>query len=212
MSAVHLVTAESDEPTLDVRCALLGDPARVRALADSGLTAVADARMQAMAERVRRRVGVPVALVSLVQPDQQVFPGMVGLPEPWATTRSTPLSHSFCQYVVMSAEPLVVPDAREHPLLRDNRAVHELGVVAYAGIPLTAEGTVLGSLCAIDTRPRDWTGAELDALRDLADVCSTELRLRLVRHEAQVERARRDRLEDQLHRSVERARQAQRGQ
>jgi hypothetical protein len=114
-----------------------------------------------------------------------------------ASPRSTPLTHSFCQYVVTSAEPLIVPDAREHPLLRDNRGVHDLGVVAYAGMPLTDEtGDVLGSLCAIDIRPRQWTDDELTALRDLADACSTELRLRLVRYEAQVERARRDQLEE----------------
>ena len=202
-----MATADPDEPTVDdARCTLLSDPARVQSLADSGLTAVADPQMQALAERVRRWVGAPVALVSLVQPDRQVFPGMVGLPEPWASTRSTPLTHSFCQYVVMSAEPLIVTDAREHPLLRDNRAVHDLGVVAYAGMPLIAEGSVLGSLCAIDTRPREWSDDELTALRDLADACSTELRLRLVRHEAQVERARRDQLEDQLRRAAERAR------
>ena len=200
--------AGSDEPTADeARCALLSDPARMRSLARLGLTAVADAQMEALAERVRRWVGAPVALVSLVQPDRQVFPGMAGLPEPWASTRSTPLTHSFCQHVVTSAEPLIVPDAREHPLLRDNRAVLDLGVVAYAGMPLTDEtGKVLGSLCAIDIRPRQWTDDELTALRDLADACSTELRLRLVRYEAQVERARRDQLEEQLHRSVERAR------
>ncbi len=203
-----MVTAGSDQPAADaVRCALLSDPARVQALAESGLTAVADEQMQALAERVRRRLGAPVALVSLVRPDEQVFPGMVGLPEPWASTRSTPLTHSFCQYVVASAEPLIVTDAREHPLLRDNRAVHDLGVVAYAGMPLTDEnGTVLGSLCAIDTVPREWTDDELTALADLADACSTELRLRLVRYEAQVERARRDQLEDELRRAAERAR------
>ena len=85
--------------------------------------------------------------------------------------------------------------------------MHDLGVVAYTGMPLTDEtGNVLGSLCAIDIRPRQWTDDELTALRDLADACSTELRLRLVRYEAQVERARRDQLEGQLRRSVERAR------
>ncbi|MDT0349708.1 hypothetical protein [Pseudonocardia charpentierae] len=60
MSAVHVVTAGSDQSAADaVRCALLSDPARVQALAESGLTAVADEQMQALAERV--------------------FPGMVGL-------------------------------------------------------------------------------------------------------------------------------------
>src|SRR4029078_3149204 len=115
------------------------------------------------------------------------------------STRSTPLTHSFCQHVVTSAEPLIVPDAREHPLLRDNRAVHDLGVVAYAGMPLTDEtGNVLGSLCAIDIRPRPWTDEKLPALPAFAHACSTELRLRLVGYEAPVERARRDQVEEQL--------------
>ena len=38
-----------------------------------------------------------------------------------------------------SDEPLIVPDARAHPLLRDNRAVLDLGVVASAGMALTDE-------------------------------------------------------------------------
>ena len=78
----------------------LCDPARVRALAELGLSTEPDPELQGYAERVRRWLEVPVALVSLVQPDQQVFPGMVGLPEPWASKRSAPLSHSFCQHVV----------------------------------------------------------------------------------------------------------------
>ena len=63
VSAVHEVTAGC-RATVDVaRCALLSDPARMQSLAASGLTAVADPHMQALAERVRRRVGAPVALV-----------------------------------------------------------------------------------------------------------------------------------------------------
>src|SRR4051794_13373030 len=58
----------------------LCDPARVLALVESGLSAAPDADLEMLAERVRRRLRVPVALVSLVQPDQQVFPGMAGLP------------------------------------------------------------------------------------------------------------------------------------
>jgi CheY-like chemotaxis protein len=47
-----------------------------------------------------RLLGVPVALVSLVEGDRQFFKSCVGLPLPWATERETPLSHSFCQHVV----------------------------------------------------------------------------------------------------------------
>ena len=92
-------------------CVTLNDPGRLRALAEAGLGAMADPRMEAIAERVRRRLQVPVALVSLVQHDSQVFPGAAGLPEPLASARATPLTHSFCRHVVTSAEPLVIPDA-----------------------------------------------------------------------------------------------------
>ncbi|MDP9349644.1 MAG: PAS domain S-box protein, partial [Gemmatimonadota bacterium] len=126
-----------------------------------------------------RFLNAPVALVSLVDEDRQFFMSCVGLPEPWASDRETPVSHSFCRHVVAAEEPLVITDARQHPLVRDNPAVSELGVVAYAGIPLvTREGAVLGSFCAIDTQPRRWTEGEIEILRDLAAAASTEIELR----------------------------------
>jgi len=184
----------------------LHDVARLRSLADIGLGARADPQVQAVAERVHRWLGVPMALVSLVGADRQVFPGMTGLPEPWASSRSAPLSHSFCRHVVTSAEALIVSDAREHPLLRGGPAVDELGAVAYAGVPLTDEaGNVLGALCAIDRVPRQWTDAQLDLLRGLADACSAELRLRLSRFSAREERRYRDELEQRLRDSFDRS-------
>lgn len=117
-----------------------------------------------------------MALVSLVDVNGQVFPGAFGLPEPWLTERSTPLSHSFCQHVVTSGDPLVVENAHDVPLVRGNLAVMELGVVAYAGMPLrSGEGPVIGSMCAIDHRPRQWTAIELAGLAELAADCSREL-------------------------------------
>ena len=122
---------------------------------------------------------VPVALVSFVSDDRQVLRGAIGLPEPYATRRETPLSHSFCQHVVMSEEPLIIEDAREHPLVRDNLAIPDLGVVAYAGIPLrTKEGQILGSFCAIDTAPHAWTAAEIAMLTDFAAAALSEIELR----------------------------------
>ena len=103
----------------------LVDPDRVIALRDLGLTEASDPDMERYVERVRAELGAPVALVSLVQIDQQVFPGASGLPAPWSERRASPLSHSFSQYVAESGEPLVIGDAREDPLVRDNPAVTE---------------------------------------------------------------------------------------
>lgn len=171
--------------------------ARLRALRETGLSSVADEGMDRFARLVSSVLGVPVALVSLVEEARQVFPGMIGLREPWAGARQTPLTHSLCQYVVADGEPLVVSDARARKQTALSPAIDDLGVVAYAGVPLTDEnGHVLGSLCAIDNRPRDWSERELADLDDLAAACSTELRLRIVSD--QREQARRGEAEARL--------------
>ena len=166
----------------------LSRAARLDALLRTRLDAVADPALDRFAEMVRTVMRVPVALVSLVGADRQFFPGACGLGQPWADRRQTPLSHSFCQHVVATAEPLVVVDARLDPRVRENLAIDDLGVVGYAGMPLTdANGEVLGSLCAIDTQPREWTAAELKLLADLAASCSDSLRLRISTYRTETE-------------------------
>ncbi len=128
-------------------------------------------------------LNVPVALVSLVDSDRQFFKSCLGLPQPWASQRQTPLSHSFCRHVVKSRRPLVVSDAREHPLLCDNPAIRDLGVIAYAGAPLiTPDGHVLGTLCAIDHQPRHWTPEQVEILCNLAGSVLTEIQLHAAQH------------------------------
>ncbi len=125
----------------------VADPARLSALDRSGLMDVVDDEALGRFTRLASRLlAAPVALVSLVDDRCQHFASAVGLPEPWASEAGTPLSHSFCQHVVNSGEPLVVADAREHPLVAANLAVRDLNVVAYAGVPIVDEtGLVLGS-------------------------------------------------------------------
>lgn len=169
---------------------VLRDRARLAALAETGLGAVPDAGIERFTRLVTRLLEVPVSLVSLVDDTRQLFPGATGLAEPWDGERQTPLSHSFCQHVVTSGEQLVVTDAPRHPLVCANLAVGELGVVAYAGMPLVdGEGYTLGSLCAIDTAPRTWGEDDLEVLRDLAAACSSELQLRITAVRAETARA-----------------------
>jgi len=158
---------------------LLGAENRVDALRrDDLLDDPPRAAFDRLARLATTTLRAPVALVSLVDADRQVFAGCVGLPEPWASARQTPLSHSFCQHVVAAQAPLIVADAREHPTLRANQAIPDLGVVAYAGLPLvTPEGVVLGSFCVIDHEPRAWTDAEIATLRDLAASAMSEIEL-----------------------------------
>ena len=163
------------------------DPARLAALQRTLLLdSPAEPAFDRLTHLAARILHVPIALVSLVDHERQFFKSAVGLPEPWASLRQTPLSHSFCQHEIVTGKPLIVVDARQDPQLCDNPAIPDLHVVAYAGIPLlTADGYAIGSFCAIDSEPREWTADDVASLRDLAAAAITEIELRLATQEAQ---------------------------
>ena len=124
-------------------------------------------------------IGAPVSLVSMVATNYQYFKSEVGLPEPWKSEHRTPLTHSFCQHVVKQNEPLIISDARENSLVKDNLAIRDLNVIGYLGMPLTLEtGQSLGSLCVIDDEPRDWTPVEIDIMRELSAIIIKEFNAR----------------------------------
>lgn len=159
--------------------AVASDTGRLEALEATGLldsdVAPEFVRLARLASHVLQ---APVALVSLVDADRQFFKSCLGLPEPWASRRETPLTHSFCQHAVAIREPLIVADAREHPVLKDNLAIRDLGMIDYAGIPLIEEGGyALGTLCVIDSQPRHWTTHQIDLLSDIAASVVTEISL-----------------------------------
>lgn len=150
--------------------AVLGDRER---MADVKATRLLDTPAEASFDRLTRLASkllrTPTALMTLVDKDRQFFKSQVGLGQPYAKERQTRLSHSFCQWVVSGQEALVVPDANLHPVLKSNLAIRDMGVVAYAGVPLSGRtGQAIGSFCAIDSRAREWSDDDLATLRDLA--------------------------------------------
>jgi GAF domain-containing protein len=159
---------------------VLADPERLAAVRQTGLldTPAEDA-FDRVARMAARLLEVPIALVPLIEDDRQFFKACVGLPEPWASARQTPLSHSLCQHVMVARQPLAIGDTGRDALARDNPLVRELGLAAYLGVPLIdTSGHVLGSLCVADRRPRDWTPEQVVILTDLAGLVMTQIQLR----------------------------------
>lgn len=135
-------------------------------------------RLTRLAARI---LGVRVALVSVVDDKRQFFKSAVGLSGASATDRGTPLSESYCQHVVRTGNPLVVSDARVHPLLKDIPAIADTNSVSYCGVPIVdREGAVLGTLCVVDEEVREWTTNEVEALSDIAQSVIGEVHLRLL--------------------------------
>lgn len=133
-------------------------------------------RLTRLAARLLR---APISLVNLIDEDRQFFKSAVGLGEPWASRREMPMEYSYCQHALATRETLVIEDARQHPLVRNSPAVTENESLAYLGVPLLAAGQVLGTLCVVDTRPRQWSEEEIQMLRDLAAGAQTEIELRM---------------------------------
>ena len=112
----------------------------------------------------RRAAGAPAPSSSCCPRAVRCTPARYGLPEPWETRRSMPLTHSLSLRVAATGAPLVVRDARVDPELRSRPPVQELAVVAYAAMPLTdVHGRTIGVLSVSDEHPRDWTTTELTA-------------------------------------------------
>ncbi|MBJ7288656.1 GAF domain-containing protein [Williamsia sp.] len=151
---------------------IIRDPERLRALLATGLM---DTQPGAAYDRIAQMavdaLNVPSAGVSLVSDEKQWFCSAAGISGELAETRTVSLDRSLCQYAVSSGTPLVIEDARVHPTLSSHPIVADGTVVAYAGIPLTdADGHAIGTLCAWDAKPRQWTSGHVQILEDLATV------------------------------------------
>lgn len=162
------------------------DPARLTALRDLGLLDAAPQEALTVVNRLASRVlGVPISALSLISWDRQVTAGQVGLDDdpPSDEAMVAPLSHSFCQHVVRADAQFAVEDAREHELVRDNGAIVDSRIIAYAGVPIRLDGQCIGALCACDNKPRVWTDADLASLEDLSTLAVDALELQRARRE-----------------------------
>lgn len=146
---------------------------RLAAVAETALVGrPPDNQHQDVVRLAAQLCGTPIAAVSLVDADRQWFSGSHGLP-----VRETPRSMSFCAHAILGEAPLIVPDATLDDRFSGNPLVTgELNIRCYAGVPLVgADGLPLGGLCVIDTRARKFTPHQIESLKTLAELVSSQL-------------------------------------
>jgi len=116
---------------------------------------------------------VPIAMINLVTPNTVLFKSCTGLARGDRVDRNG----SFCSLASSLEEPLVVSDATLDPRFKHNPLVEgPLKIRSYAGKSLHApDGTRLGTLCLLDTKPRKYSIKQLRALCDLAEEASEGL-------------------------------------
>jgi diguanylate cyclase (GGDEF)-like protein len=132
-------------------------------------------------DRVTRLVStvlqVPISVVSLIDSDRQWFKSCVGM-----SMQGTARDISFCTYAIREREPFHIPDAKLDARFASNPLVTgEPFIRSYLGVPLsTPDGYNVGSLCAIDTIPRDYSAAQIEILKSFGALVVDELELRRI--------------------------------
>ena len=120
---------------------------------------------------------VPIAVISLVDKSRQWFKSKLGLNE-----RETPRDVAFCAHAILQSEPLIVRDALKDSRFADSALVTRAPYIRfYAGFPLASpEGFALGTLCAIDRKPRQLSAEQKQAMQSLSRQVMALLELRRV--------------------------------
>jgi len=145
---------------------------RLKALHKSGLLdSPPEARFDRVTRLAARVFDVPISLVSLVDRDRQWFKSSVGL-----ECKQTAREVSICDKAIRKDTMTIVPDARLDARFSDSPLVTgEPFIRFYAGCPIWSEdGYRVGTLCIVDTKPREISDEDIDTLHDLASIVTQE--------------------------------------
>src|ERR1035437_7033208 len=120
---------------------------------------------------------VPIALITLVDESRTWFKSRLGLNE-----QETPRDVAFCAHAILQTEPLIVRDALKDSRFADSALVTRTPHIRfYAGFPLSSpEGFALGTLRAIDRKPRQLSAQQKQAMQALSRQVMALLELRRV--------------------------------
>jgi PAS domain S-box-containing protein len=143
---------------------------RLKALHDLHVLDTApDAELDALVNAVSLVCNMPIALISLVDANRQVFKSKVGL-----DATETPRDISFCGHAILGDDIFEVPDASQDPRFAGNPLVTQAPSFRfYAGVPLVlTDGFAVGTLCVIDQAPHQLTDMQRDVLKNLGRVAT----------------------------------------
>ena len=117
------------------------------------------------------------AFVTFVDADRVYFKANISN----LTMNEVPREDSLCSLAILDDKSTVFNDTHEIPDLIDNPLVSASGGIRfYAGAPLKSpEGYSMGTVCVIDSVPREATEQQMEMLRTLSDIVINKLESRM---------------------------------
>lgn len=129
---------------------------------------ILDTPPEAFFEELARLIAIvcdtPMALISFLDDKRQWYKAKIGVSQ-----SEVPIEETICQYT-LTQEVLEIPDTFQVPLLDNNSHVHSSnGIRFYLGVSMRSpEGLPIGSVCALDLKPREISPAQTEALQLIA--------------------------------------------
>jgi predicted PurR-regulated permease PerM len=134
---------------------------------------------QRLASNLARSFDAPIALVTAAQHERQIWEAQCGLPDDALSFEDAMHDPSVLTRMVAAESLLIIPDTAEDPLSANEPFLRERGIRFYAAVPLKShDGNVMGSLCVLDTRPRQITEKQKEMLHWIAEVVTTAIELK----------------------------------
>ncbi|HSH98577.1 MAG: PAS domain S-box protein, partial [Methylophilaceae bacterium] len=152
------------------------ETARLEALSRMDiLDSAPEADFDLLTQMASELLQLPIALVTIVDSHRQWFKSRVGI-----EATETPRDVSFCGHAILETCPMIIEDAQLDDRFSDNPSVLEAPHVRfYAGFPLSSiEGHNIGTLCVVDSRPRQLSASEQLQLSRLAKLAQIALQRR----------------------------------
>jgi predicted PurR-regulated permease PerM/GAF domain-containing protein len=133
---------------------------------------------QRLATNLARSFDAPIALVTAAHNERRFWEAKCGLPDDALSFADTMHDPSVLTRLVSTESILVIPDTAEDPRSADEPFFCQFGIRFCAGMPLKShDGTVIGSLCVLDTRPRQISEKQKEMLIWIAEVVTTAIEL-----------------------------------
>ena len=156
------------------RLDILGEATeRLHVISGALLDTQLDDELQAIAVEATQRLGMPIALVALLLRRMQYYRAYVGLPHEVEILRATDRCVGLCQHVLHAGHIVTFEDAQKAPV--SQLLVDRYGIRAYIGAPVEVAGQMIGTLCCIDVRTRQFTDEDRATIHALSERVSHRL-------------------------------------
>jgi len=129
-------------------------------------------RFDRLTRLAKRLLQVPISLISLVDENREWIKSGEGI-----GNSQVARDISFSAHAILGPDILLIPDATLDERFRDNPlVVDEPHIRFYAACPLRApNGSNLGTLCLIDSKPREFSEDEKALLRELTRMAEQDI-------------------------------------